>query len=87
MKVIYKFYLSIKDEQKIKMPVGSKIISIGQQSEDVYLWAICDPENGFENRTIYIFGTGHELPPDINLRSFLGTVTTYDGNYVWHIFE
>lgn len=73
--------------QTVKMPVGSKIISVGNQFDDVFIWVLCDPEKPLEDRKIYVFGTGNELPDNIQTRSFIGTVVTDGGNYVWHVFE
>lgn len=87
MKAIYKFRLTITGEQKIPLTAGAKILSVGEQFDNVVLWAICEPKKDIEERKIYIFGTGHPLPDNINQRSFIGTVTTDAGNYVWHIFE
>jgi hypothetical protein len=72
---------------KIKIPSSHRILSVGEQFGDVFLWAIVNNESELVEKKIYIFGTGYTLPNDINIYHFIGTVITDGGNYVWHIFE
>jgi hypothetical protein len=84
---IFKFYLEVRREQKIPLTKGAKILSVAEQFGEVALWAICEPNSVIEERVIYIFGTGQLMPKDIDSKTFLGTVVTDGGNYVWHVFE
>jgi hypothetical protein len=47
------------------------------------LWAIVDPEQPKQLRTIHIVGTGNPMPA--NLLRYIGTAQRLDG--VWHVFE
>lgn len=86
-KAIWKYPLEITGEQGITMPKGAKIIAVGNQYENLALWAIVNPEQGGikEFRKIYIYGTGHST--DEIKGSYIGTVLMRDGSLVWHIFE
>ena len=84
---IWKFHLEIVDVQKIMMPTGARILSCGNQFDDVFIWALCKNAENYEEKTIFIFGTGHEIDIDLSKHEFIGTVVTDGGNYVWHIFQ
>lgn len=85
--IIYKYILRATGEQTVLMPVGARILSAGNQFDEVFIWALCDPEKPLEGREVYVFGTGWEMPDNIQTRSFIGTVISDGGNYVWHVFE
>jgi hypothetical protein len=84
---IYKFTLNLTGEQDIQMPSGAKILSTHEQFGDITLWCLCDPKNMPEYRKIFIYATGEPLPKDIQTKSFIGTVLTDAGNFVWHLYE
>lgn len=86
-KVIWKFPLSMTDWQDIMVPRGAKIISAGQQHDQLVVWAIVDDEYADEKeaRAIYINGTGHPMDGIPAAATFIGTVETH-GHWVWHIF-
>lgn len=90
---IWKFPLEVTGSQKILMPVGSQILSVQFQGEQLCLWALCQPvDSGATKRlkTITIAGTGNPVP-DGQMR-FIDTVQqkvlgSIGATYVWHIFE
>lgn len=87
MKKIYKYPLNITDTQEIEMPSGSIILKGGEQFGELFIWSIVDPESELiESRTICIFGTGNELPYNINRHRYIDTIISENG-LVWHIFE
>ena len=86
MKTIYKYTLDIDDTQVISLPHDATLLSVGEQNGHLQLWAELDPTAAVINRRIRIFGTGHPVDEDIELR-FIGTVITMDGRLVWHVFE
>jgi len=86
MKAIFKYPLEIKDEQQIEMYAHAFILSVKEQNNEIVLYAkISHEEEKKEMRTIYIFGTGHDIPNTLNAY-FLDTVMTNGGRLVWHIF-
>lgn len=85
MKRIYKWTLGPNREQRIVIPRGSVILSIAMQGSLPQVWALCDPEEPNEPRTIALYGTGHDLP--VYPGRYIATFQTDQGALVWHAFE
>jgi hypothetical protein len=87
VKTIWKFPLSITDQQQISMPEGAEILSVQVQRGQVCLWALVNPNLAKKPRTIEIFGTGHEV--DDSPRTYIGTVQVHPmgSDLVWHVFS
>jgi hypothetical protein len=85
MKTIYKYPLDITDKQDLLLPEQAQTLTAQFQYGSLCLWAIVDTEAPKTNRTIFIFGTGHEIPA----WSFrhIGTVQQENGLLDWHVFE
>ena len=86
MKTIYKYPLEITNKQSIEIPNNSRILSVANQNENICLWVEIDKKE--EKKTelaFYVFGTGHDIPDNLNLH-FIGTVVTLGGRLVWHVF-
>ena len=82
---IYKYVLLIADEQTIEIPLGSKILCVQNQKEDLCIWAEVNPKNNLVKRTFLVIGTGHNTPNSRD--NYIGTVQTLNGNLVWHVYE
>lgn len=83
---IWKYPITILEEQTVEMPIGARILSVQMQGGGLVLWALVDPEANREKRRIAVHGTGH--PVDIaETRHFIGTVQTNGGALVWHVFD
>lgn len=83
MRVVYKYPLELQMVQTVQLPVGAEILSV-LEKDGIQLYAMVDPTvEEKEDKEILIFGTGHEIPNNINMK-FIGTVR--DGYLVWHIF-
>lgn len=92
METIWKYKLQITDEQEVEMPAFADILTVqkGQDEDDIFLYAIVNPEAEKETREILIFGTGNPLPSDVHFDVncvYIGTVQTHNHNLVWHVFE
>lgn len=90
MRAVWKFPLEITDYQTIEMPAGAQILSFDVQGVSPEymapcLWALVAPAMPREKRTFQMVGTGHQLPDEPG--KFIGTVVTYGGTLVWHLFE
>jgi hypothetical protein len=83
MKRIFKYELAIEHSQLIEMPAKARILSVGNQGDQVCLWAEVDPDSPTLERRVLIAGTGHATPPG----EFIGTVLTNDGSLVWHVYD
>jgi len=87
LKIIYKFPIDIVVDQIIKMPTGSKVLTVQTQKDTICLWAIVDLKSTtFEDRKFSVYGTGHPFDKDYNLE-YIGTVQQIEGKLIWHVFE
>ena len=89
---IWEYELLVTDMQKVAMPEGAQILSVGNQNNKLCLWALVNPDKSFpdrhmEVRHIEIIGTGNPIvePASMVTRNFIGTVI-WDP-FVWHVFE
>jgi len=87
-KSIWKFELKIDTDFTIEMPKGASVLSAQAQKETICIWAIVDTEAEKEKRTFEVYGTGHDLPSDIEKdRMLIGTVQLMGGALIFHVFE
>lgn len=86
MITIWKFPLPILDEPSIEMPRGARILSVGIQSGDAFVWAIVNTAlRTKELRHFFIFGTGLPIESGVPEGRFLGTIQ--QPPFAWHVFE
>ena len=87
MKKIYKYELQPVDFQNLKLPKGSKIISVTEQYDKMVLYAIVDTDTlETEIYDIAVKGTGHDFPEKLDTYTFLGSIKLIGGSLVFHIF-
>lgn len=95
MKVIWKFELQTVDRQVIKMPLGSKILTVQTQNDVPVLWALVDTDMApQEDKVIDVYGTGNDVDflsdgyifPDTE-REYIGTYQLDGGSFIGHVFE
>jgi hypothetical protein len=96
MKTIYKYKLEKQEFQNIRMPIGSKALSVQIQKrevfghltrgviEGIYLWAVVEPEAELVAHPVRICCTGEPL--DSQAGRFVGTVQLMEGASVLHVF-
>lgn len=82
---VWKFTID-SNESDILMPYGAEILKVWTQENDVCIWAKVDTSAKKESRKFFVFGTGHDIPSNLNLK-FIGTVFIDDGYLVFHVFE
>ena len=91
MNIIHKFSIRLDDLHDVvefNMPVGAKVISIGNQKETLCLWAVVGtPVKKRELRRFRVAGTGHPLDVGFPVGRFLGTAQFADGQLVFHVFD
>jgi len=80
---IWKFPLDLTDRQVVILPKGATPIAVDYQGERLAMWAIVDREAPQESIEVLIFGTGHPMKIQREMRR-LGTIQK-DG-FVWHVF-
>jgi hypothetical protein len=93
MKVIYKYPLRLQDEQVINMHHAAKPLMVAEQRGTLNIWAEVQPTgetkagvvSGIpaDTVTVYIRGTGQEIPKNV---TYLGSVVTLGGTFVWHVY-
>lgn len=95
MKTIYKYVLEVTDFQEVEMPEGATILHVGTQPapygkpvprEQLCLWAEVDSEKQLVPRRIRVFGTGHDMVHEHELR-YIGTTDMHNHALVWHVYE
>lgn len=82
MTSIWKFELSITDEQIVSVPKGAWILTAQMQRGRLCVWAMVDTNVICEPTHFRIFGTGN--PVTGLYGQYIGTVQ--DGGLVWHVF-
>lgn len=85
MNIIYKYKLSVLDEQEIKLPINAKILNFAEQNSELFIWCLIKKSylEFTEVRKFYIFGTGMQVDSDLK---YINTCHTKNG-FVWHLFE
>lgn len=89
MAVILKYQLEAIVDQKVKVPLGAHVLSVGVQNESLCMWVAC-PTN--TNKTmdveVLIFVTGFQQVPDdiLSTHHFMGTHMLNFGRFVTHVF-
>jgi len=84
MKIIYKYPLP--KDGKLVIPKEAQILTIREQGEDVFLWALVETKKASDERTLLVFGTGHVIADDLNIE-YLDTFFVSNGKFVFHVFE
>lgn len=87
MRTIWKFPLSIVDEQDIVLPVDSHILCVQTQHEVPCIWVELDPAEPMRKlkHRITIEGTGHWVAEDAG--SYVGTFQVRGGDLVFHVYD
>ena len=84
---VWKFLLQADHSQKLEFPLGSKVLSVESQGDDIVIYALVNTEQTEkEIKEIRTYGTGHDIPNDIIEFNFLGTAKLYNDSMVFHVF-
>lgn len=82
---IFKYPVTISDEQNVVMPAGAQILTVQIQGRTPVLWALVDETGLPTQRRIEVHGTGNPIPE--GKRQYIATIQTHQGQFVWHFFE
>ena len=88
---IFKYTIELSDEPHdvptVRLPLGAKILSVGNQNERLRLWALVDEaETETVEHKFKVIPTGGEASGAESL-TFLGTVSFHRGAFIFHVFE
>ncbi len=86
MKAIHKYSLDTTHEDKIMvmMPRVAKIVMVGSQNGQPFLWAIVDTESPLSARHFRLIATGQAIPGGYD---HIASFTRNNGESTWHLFE
>lgn len=82
---IWKYKLTVVNEQMIEMPVDAQILSVQTQSGVPCLWVLCQPDAPTVPVKVVTIGTGHRAEHAEGMR-FVGTYQLLGGDFVGHVF-
>ena len=86
MRKILKYPLTITDEQPLRLPLGSEILSVMEQNDQIVLYALIDADQKLTSEyTISIRGTGHNID-ELTINNFIGTCKLFNGHLMYHVF-
>lgn len=70
----------------LDLPKSAKILSVAKQDNEPVLYALVDDTEQEQDAHVFkIVGTGHPFE-DENLFDYLGSISTHNDTYTWHIF-
>lgn len=86
MRSIWKFNLQ-SGKNMFNIPKGYKVLSVAEQSDNIVLYCLVNPRVEKETVSFAVFGTGWELHDGVEDLEFIGTVSTHDQYFMWHVFK
>ena len=88
MKTIWKYPLEITDTQNVTMRRDARILSIQVQGDETWMWCLVDPDEKSCERTIGIYGTGHDVEDWVSKHGkFIDTIQLHGGSLIFHVFD
>jgi hypothetical protein len=86
VKTIHKYSLDTTREDKIAvmMPRVAKIVMVGSQNGQPFLWAIVDTASPLFERHFRLIATGQPIPGGYD---HIASFTRNNGESTWHLFE
>jgi hypothetical protein len=84
---ILKYTLRDEGTQAVEMPLGSEILSVESQGDDIVLFASVKPQE--ESKMVYeikVFTTGQEISLNLTNYRFIGTVNMHGGAFIFHVY-
>ena len=80
-KQVWKF--KILPRIPIEIKKDARILHCDILGNEIFIWALVNPENKNVKRYIVVFGTGHSVNDGFD--NYIGTVS--DGVFVFHLFD
>ncbi len=84
---IYKYRLDQNETslQSIAMPADAKVLHVGEQYRELYVWALVNEHSTNVNYKFFVLGTGESIDHLEMNSKFVGSVQMSNG-LVWHVF-
>jgi hypothetical protein len=86
MKRVYKYHIEITDEQVINMPTNAQILTVQEQNNEAFIWALVNPNESLYPYRFRLAGTGHEIHGS-GFMTFIGSFQLANGALVFHLFK
>lgn len=87
MITIHKYPIQMSEDFTVRMPAGAKVIHVGVQAEQPFMWAQVDTEQPERDQAFGVFGTGHKMN-DYRVANapHVGSFMLAGGVLVFHLF-
>ena len=82
--VVFKYRIEPIEEPTIQLPRGARFLHVGEQDDELYVWALVDSSQPWHTLELVVIGTGwgHK---STNIGPHIGTVQMRNG-LVFHVF-
>ena len=87
---VFKYTINVKysDTVVLSLPLNARLLRVDEQQRAICLWALVDDQcDVFEDRTIRVAGTGHEIDGPGHVLQHINTFLVEGGRLVFHAFE
>lgn len=84
MRTIHKYPIEIAGFQTLEVPQVRRVLTVQIQNDKPCIWMEVETETPHTELKVYVFGTGHPMPP-IDLH-YIGTIQVCKGRGVFHVF-
>ncbi len=75
MRKIWKYLAPLVDTFDVMMPIGSIPLTVQVQRDEVFIWALVNPENPEVYHNFCCAGTGNPISEEVtNVFDYIGTV-------------
>lgn len=86
MKTIWKYPIKVTDAQTVLLPPRAEILCVGLDvTGEPSIWVRTERLPADVERTLYVVGTGHDLPDGDN--RYVGSFKSASGLFMWHVWE
>ena len=68
----------------IDLPVGSSVLKIDQQRDEIKMWVLKPNGENKERRIFRVYTPGMDVPMGLD---YLGSALLENGTFVFHVFE
>jgi len=89
-KKIYKYTLQPTDVQDLRLPGGSKVLSVLNQRDQIVIYFLVTPTPTYPHQDwkITVKSTGESIveEEDLSPDKFVGSVSLSGGNLIFHVF-